>query len=164
MNNELSKLGIGKKYHIITYGCQANVRDSETIKAILEDMSFTETLNVDDPVRMFLKEIGKIPLLSLEEETDLAFKMVEGDKLAKKILEKSIPTLENLNDWTEEALHAIIVKMAEEMEVKSGAVYTVLRLALTGVTVTPGGSPEMADILGKEESIKRLKESLEKLA
>ena len=35
-------------------------------------------------------------------------------ELAKKILEKSIPTLENLNDWTEEALHAIIVKMAEE--------------------------------------------------
>ena len=48
MNNELSKLGIGKKYHIITYGCQANVRDSETIKAILEDMSFTETDTMED--------------------------------------------------------------------------------------------------------------------
>ena len=48
MNNELSKLGIGKKYHIITYGCQANVRDSETIKAILEDMSFTETDNMEE--------------------------------------------------------------------------------------------------------------------
>ena len=34
MNNELSKIGINKKYHIITYGCQANVRDSETISAI----------------------------------------------------------------------------------------------------------------------------------
>ena len=30
MNNELSKLGIGKKYYIMTYGCQANERDSET--------------------------------------------------------------------------------------------------------------------------------------
>ena len=48
MNNELSKLGINKKYHIITYGCQANVRDSETISAILEDMSFTKTDNMED--------------------------------------------------------------------------------------------------------------------
>ena len=48
MNNELSKLGINKKYHIITYGCQANVRDSETYAAILEDMSFTKTDNMED--------------------------------------------------------------------------------------------------------------------
>ena len=48
MNNELSKIGIGKKYHIITYGCQANVRDSETISAILEDMSFTKTDDMYD--------------------------------------------------------------------------------------------------------------------
>ena len=48
MNNELSKIGIGKKYHLITYGCQANVRDSETISAILEDMSFTKTDNMED--------------------------------------------------------------------------------------------------------------------
>lgn len=48
MNNELSKIGIDKKYHIITYGCQANVRDSETIKGILEDMSFTGTDNMED--------------------------------------------------------------------------------------------------------------------
>ena len=48
MNNELSKIGINKKYHIITYGCQANVRDSETISAILEDMSFTSTDNMED--------------------------------------------------------------------------------------------------------------------
>ena len=48
MNNELSKIGINKKYHIITYGCQANERDSETISAILEDMSFTKTDNMED--------------------------------------------------------------------------------------------------------------------
>ena len=48
MTNELKKLGLGKKYHIITYGCQGNVRDSETISAILEDMSFTSTENIED--------------------------------------------------------------------------------------------------------------------
>ena len=48
ITNELKKLGIGKKYHIITYGCQGNVRDSETISAILEDMSFENTDNMQD--------------------------------------------------------------------------------------------------------------------
>ena len=48
MTNELKKLGLGKKYHIITYGCQGNVRDSETISAILEDMSFVNTENMED--------------------------------------------------------------------------------------------------------------------
>ena len=43
ITNDLKKLGLGKKYHIITYGCQGNVRDSETISAILEDMSFEKT-------------------------------------------------------------------------------------------------------------------------
>jgi tRNA-2-methylthio-N6-dimethylallyladenosine synthase len=41
IDNELSKLGTGKTYCTVTYGCQANVRDSETISAIMEDMSFT---------------------------------------------------------------------------------------------------------------------------
>lgn len=84
-------------------------------------------------------------------------------EVAKKVLEKSITVLENVSDWNEENLHAAIVKTAEEMELKSGVVYTVLRIGLTGVMVTPGGSPEMADILGKEESLNRLKLSLEKL-
>ena len=50
ITNDLKKLGLSKKYHMITYGCQGNVRDSETICAILEDMSFesTETLEEAD--------------------------------------------------------------------------------------------------------------------
>ena len=48
MTNDLKKLGLGKKYHLITYGCQGNVRDSETISAILEDMSFISTDDMED--------------------------------------------------------------------------------------------------------------------
>ena len=48
LTNDLKKLGLGKKYHLITYGCQGNVRDSETISAILEDMSFTSTDNMEE--------------------------------------------------------------------------------------------------------------------
>ncbi len=50
------------------------------------DISLPEGINIDDPVRMYLKEIGKVPLLSADEEIELARRMEEGDEAAKKKL------------------------------------------------------------------------------
>jgi len=48
VQENLKKLGLGKKYFVKTYGCQMNEHDTETIKAILEDMSFEETTNMEE--------------------------------------------------------------------------------------------------------------------
>jgi RNA polymerase primary sigma factor len=50
------------------------------------DLSMPENINIDDPVRMYLKEIGKVPLLSATEEVELAKRMAEGDQEAKQKL------------------------------------------------------------------------------
>ena len=50
------------------------------------DLSVPEGVSIEDPVRMYLKEIGKVPLLSAEEEIELAERMEQGDEEAKKKL------------------------------------------------------------------------------
>lgn len=63
-----------------------HVPDTDTEEVVDLDISVPKGINIDDPVRMYLKEIGKVPLLSAEEEIELAKRMEQGDEEAKKRL------------------------------------------------------------------------------
>ena len=73
------------------------------------------------------------------------------------------PTLEGLATWQESTIHDALMATIAEAGRKNGAVLWPLRIALSGLASTPGGAVEIAYLLGKEETLKRLDEAIAKL-
>lgn len=79
------------------------------------------------------------------------------------MLKISIEALNNIDEWTHDNIHDCLISLAEGAGVKNGTLMWPVRIAASGMTVTPGGAVEILHILGKAESMKRLNIGLEKL-
>ena len=82
---------------------------------------------------------------------------------AKDMLGRVIPRFEALDSWEDDSILNAMVKLAEELEVKNAKVMWPVRIAAAGKAVTPGGAVEICRILGKAETLRRLRVGLEKL-
>ena len=85
-------------------------------------------------------------------------------EMAKDVLEAAIPVIEGIESFDNDTLFAELKAFAEAKELKAGAVMWIIRIGVSGMSVTPGGATELMAVLGKEESISRLKKSLAKLS
>lgn len=90
-------------------------------------------------------------------------KMKTDAAIAKQTLAETRLVLAAAENWTNEGLFAELKALAENLGVKNGQILYPLRIALSGKETTPGGATEIAVILGKEETLRRIDEALEKL-
>lgn len=83
--------------------------------------------------------------------------------MAKSVLTAVIPVLENAEQWDNDLLFALLKDFAADQELKAGAVMWIVRIAVSGMAVTPGGATELMTVLGRDEALARLKTSLSRL-
>ncbi|WP_313527015.1 glutamate--tRNA ligase [Anaerotignum sp.] len=91
-------------------------------------------------------------------------KMKTDDAVALASLQAAIPVMEELADWNETAIHDRLIALVGELGIKNGQLLWPVRTALSGEPTSPGGAIELADILGKEESLRRMKMGVELLS
>lgn len=90
-------------------------------------------------------------------------KMKTNPEVALTALKAMKPVLEGIADWREPVLHDTLMAAIQESGMKNGQVLWPLRIAISGKASTPGGAIEIAYLLGKDETLRRLDRSIQKL-
>ena len=112
-------------------------------------------------VEVFTQIPEMVDFLAKLPEYDAALftnkKSKTNPEIAAQVLDLAIPALAALPAWTEEAVHDALLGLAQAQGMKNGTLLWPVRIALAGKAVTPGGAIEIAVLLGRDESLKRLK-------
>lgn len=91
-------------------------------------------------------------------------KMKTNRDTSLEVLKKALPALEGLKEWNMDSLHECLFGLVAEMGVKNGYVLWPVRVAISGKQFTPGGALEIADIIGREDTLSRMRLSIDKLS
>lgn len=112
---------------------------------------------IPDMIRFF-KELP-------EYENDLFINKKSKTNLKNSllVLKKYKEKLDEISNWQHDDIYNSLVDLAKELEFKNGTVMWPIRIAISGLMVTPGGAVEILEILGKEESLRRINIAISKL-
>ncbi len=106
--------------------------------------------------------LGELPDYDVELYTHK--KMKTDAAVSRASLEMIRPVLEGIGEWTEQNIHDTVIGAIAAAGLKNGAVLWPLRIAISGQASTPGGAIEIAWLLGKEETLRRLDDGLARLS
>ena len=131
--------------------------DLKKVAALLQKR--LETLNDIPALVDFFDELP-------EYSTELYIhkKMKTTEEIALSSLKACVPVLEGITDWNETVIHDTLMALVGELGIKNGQLLWPVRTALSGKPTSPGGAMELADILGKEETLKRIEKGIELLS
>ncbi len=90
-------------------------------------------------------------------------KMKTSVESSLEVLKELLPILEEQEDYSNDALYTRLLKYVEEKGCKNGYVLWPIRIAVSGKQMTPCGATELMEVLGKEETLKRVREAIAKL-
>ena len=109
----------------------------------------------------------KVDFFDALPEYDVEFftnkKSKTNPEVSLEMLNQAIPALEAIESWTNESVHDTLISLAEKLGVKNATLMWPVRIAAAGKLVTPGGAVEVCHILGKEETLRRLRKGQEML-
>ena len=131
--------------------------NAQALSAVLQPR--IEVLNQIPAQIEFLQQVPAYDIALYENK-----KMKTTPEVAKHGLELALAALQGVNDWSNENLFNVLKETATTNELKNGQILYPVRIALSGLETTPGGATELAVILGKDETLARIKAALQKLA
>jgi glutamyl-tRNA synthetase len=106
-----------------------------------------------------------ITLPEYEKELFLNKKNKIADfEIVKTVLTEAKTILSDVESFDNDTLFASLMPIAEKLQIKTGTLMWCVRIAVSGMTATPGGATEIMEVIGKEEALKRIDLALNKLA
>ncbi|NMA95684.1 MAG: glutamate--tRNA ligase [Clostridiales bacterium] len=90
-------------------------------------------------------------------------RMKTSPENAGEFLKAALDVLIDIDDWTFDVIHESLINLVKKLGLKNGQILWPVRVAVSGKQFTPGGGIELAELLGKDETIKRIKVGIERL-
>ena len=149
-------IGVGGKF-------EAGESPEECIcRETLEETGLTLTDYQYRGIVTFVSDVWETEYMHLFTATGWTGKVQECDEGVLEWIHKD--ALAALPQWTDESIHDGLVSLSETLGVKNATLMWPVRIAAAGKLVTPGGAVEICRILGRDETLRRLRAGLEKLA